>query len=66
MAKVIFGNHAAVRVSLEKRECIWKFYCDVLGGEITRTFDGKDDICLSGNFFIDVMYRTGLVENLTK
>jgi hypothetical protein len=36
MAKVIFGNHSAVRVRRTERERIRKFYCDVLDCKITR------------------------------
>lgn len=59
MTKVIFGNHSAVRVSRTERDRIRKFYCDVLGCEITREFDDKDDICLGGDFYIGFLYGAG-------
>jgi hypothetical protein len=42
MAKVIFGNHAAVFVPLQDRDRVQKFYCDGLGGKITSEEDRKD------------------------
>jgi extradiol dioxygenase family protein len=36
MAKVIFGEHLSVIVPLNDRDGIRKFYCDVLGGHITK------------------------------
>src|SRR5204863_5136324 len=36
MAKVIFGNHSSVIVPQRDRNSIRKFYCDVLGGVITK------------------------------
>ena len=46
MAKVIFGNHSAVRVSRAEKDRIREFYRDVLGAKITREGDQKDDFCL--------------------
>src|SRR4051812_44744282 len=59
MAKVIFGNHSAVRVSRLERENIRKFYCDVLGATITRNFDDKDDVRIGDDFFISFLYGAG-------
>jgi hypothetical protein len=59
MAKVIFGNHSAVRVSRTERENIRKFYCGVLGCKITREFSDKDDICLGDDFYIGFLYGAG-------
>lgn len=56
MAKVIFGNHAAVIVPRKDRDIIRKFYCDVLGGKITKGEDGRDFICLGENFYIAFLY----------
>ena len=36
MARVIFGNHSSVLVPRQDRDSIRKFYCDVLGGKITK------------------------------
>jgi hypothetical protein len=57
MAKVIFGNHSAVRVSRTEKDRIRKFYRDVLGCTITRQGDQKDDFCLGGNFYITFLYE---------
>ncbi|MGC4102369.1 VOC family protein [Ferruginibacter sp.] len=59
MIKVIFGNHSAVRVPVSDREDIRRFYLDVLGAKLTRTFDSKDDICIGGNFYISFLYAAG-------
>ena len=56
MAKVIFGNHSSVIVPKEDRDKIRKFYCDVLGGRITREQEERDFIRLEGNFFIVFLY----------
>jgi hypothetical protein len=57
MAKVIFGNHSAIRASRAKRDRIREFYRDVLGGEITRAGDQKDDFRLGDNFYIAFLYE---------
>jgi len=56
MAKVIFGNHSSVIVPRQDRDSIRKFYCDVLGGNITKSEDERDFICLGGDFFIGFLY----------
>jgi catechol 2,3-dioxygenase-like lactoylglutathione lyase family enzyme len=57
MARVIFGNHSAVRVPLAERDRIRRFYRDVLGCEITREGDHKDDVRMGGNFYIAFLYE---------
>lgn len=59
MAKIIFGNHSAVRVLRTERDRIRKFYCDVLGCKIIREFDGKDDIRIGDDFYISFLYNAG-------
>jgi catechol 2,3-dioxygenase-like lactoylglutathione lyase family enzyme len=59
MAQVIFGNHSAIRVPVADRDRIRAFYRDVLGGEITRKGDKKDDIRLGGSFYIAFLYEDG-------
>jgi catechol 2,3-dioxygenase-like lactoylglutathione lyase family enzyme len=59
MARVIFGNHSAVRVNRSERDRIRKFYCEILGGKIIREFEGKDDICIGDNFYIAFLYTSG-------
>ena len=44
MAKVIFGNHSSVLVPRQDRDSIRKFYCDVLGGEVTKADPERDFI----------------------
>jgi hypothetical protein len=36
MGKAIFGKRSWVMVPRQDRDSIRKFYCDVLGGEITK------------------------------
>ena len=55
MAKVIFGNHSSVIVPRRDRDSIRKFYCDVLGGKITKAEDG-DFLRLGEDFFIAFLY----------
>lgn len=50
MAKVIFGNHSSVIVPIKDRDNIRKFYCDVLGGAITKAEDERDFVRLGENF----------------
>ncbi len=56
MSKVIFGNHSSVIVPLKERDNIRKFYCDVLGGKITKEDPERDFICLGENFYIGFLY----------
>ncbi len=57
MAKVIFGNHSAVRVARSERDRIREFYRDVLGCEITREGDQKDDVRVGDDFYIAFLYE---------
>ena len=52
MSKVIFGNHSSVIVPREDRDSIRKFYCDVLGGEITKAEDERDFIRFGEDFYV--------------
>ena len=56
MAKVIFGNHSSVIVPWQDRDNIRKFYCDVLGGQITRAQDERDFLRLGEDFYIVFLY----------
>jgi hypothetical protein len=56
MAKVIFGNHSSVIVPRQDRDSIRKFYCDVLGGKITKEENERDFLCLGENFYIGFLY----------
>jgi catechol 2,3-dioxygenase-like lactoylglutathione lyase family enzyme len=55
MAKVVFGNHASVLVPRQDRDAIRKFYCDVLGGKITKADPERDFIRLGDDFYV-VLY----------
>ena len=56
MARVIFGNHSSVLVPQRDREEIRKFYCDVLGGTVTRADPERDFIRLENDFYIVFLY----------
>ena len=56
MAKVIFGNHSSVIVPRQDRDNIRKFYCDVLGGQITKAQDERDFLRLGDDFYIVFLY----------
>ena len=56
MAKVIFGNHLSVIVPRQDRDSIRKFYCDVLGGKITKAEDERDFLRLGEDFDIVFLY----------
>ena len=57
MARVIFGNHSAVVLPLAERARVREFYRDVLGCEVTRESDDKDDFRMGGSFYIAVLYE---------
>jgi hypothetical protein len=56
MAKVIFGNHSSVIVPRKDRDNIRKFYCDVLGGQITKEDPERDFLRLGEDFYIGFLY----------
>ena len=56
MAKIIFGNHSSVIVPRQDRDNMRKFYCDVLGGKITKAEEERDFIRLGDNFHIGFLY----------
>ena len=56
MAKVIFGNHSSVLVPRQDRDSICKFYCDVLGGQVTKADPERDFIRLREDFYIGFLY----------
>jgi catechol 2,3-dioxygenase-like lactoylglutathione lyase family enzyme len=56
MAKVVFGNHSSVIVPRQERDSIRKFYCGVLGGEITKEENERDFLRLGENFYIGFLY----------
>jgi len=56
MTKVIFGNHSSVIVPRKDRDSMRKFYCDVLGGTITKADEERDFIRLGENSYIGFLY----------
>jgi catechol 2,3-dioxygenase-like lactoylglutathione lyase family enzyme len=56
MATVTMGNHASVLVPRQDRERIREFYCDVLGGEVTKADPERDFLRLGGDFYIAFLY----------
>jgi hypothetical protein len=56
MGKVIFGNHSSVLVPRQDRDSIRKFYCDVLGGTITKADPERDFVRMGENFYIVFLY----------
>ena len=59
MTKVIIGNHTAVRVPRMQRDRIRTFYRDIIGCELMREFDDKDDFRLGDDFYIAFLYAGG-------
>ena len=56
MAKISFGNHSSVIVPRQDRDNIRKFYCNVLGGKITKADEERDFLRLGDNFHIGFLY----------
>jgi catechol 2,3-dioxygenase-like lactoylglutathione lyase family enzyme len=56
MTRVVLGNHSSVMVPHQVREDIRKFYCDVLGGTITKAEPDRDYLRLGDNFYIVFLY----------
>jgi catechol 2,3-dioxygenase-like lactoylglutathione lyase family enzyme len=57
MAKIILGNHTAVRVARREQDRIRSFYRDVLGCTITRASDQKDDIRMGDDVYFAFLYE---------
>jgi hypothetical protein len=56
MSNVVFGNHSSVLVPRQDRDNIRKFYCDILGGRITKADPERDFVLLKDNFYIVFLY----------
>jgi len=56
MTTARLGNHSAVIVPLVARENLRTFYCDVLGGKITKSEADRDFVRLEANFYIVFLY----------
>lgn len=52
MSKVSFGNHSSVLAPQQERDNIRKFYCDVLGGQLTKAEADRDFLRLEDDFYI--------------
>lgn len=57
MARVILGNHSAVRVPRSERDRVRAFYLDVLDCKFMREGEHKDDLRLADNFFFAILYE---------
>jgi catechol 2,3-dioxygenase-like lactoylglutathione lyase family enzyme len=56
---VFFGNHSALRVQRTERDRVRRFYRDVLGCQLTRELDDKDDFRMGDGFYIAFLYESG-------
>ena len=56
MVKAVFGNHTSVLVPGQVRDSIRKFYCDVLGGTVTKADPEREFVRLGENFYIGFVY----------
>jgi catechol 2,3-dioxygenase-like lactoylglutathione lyase family enzyme len=56
MAKVVFGNHSSVIVPRQDRDRIRRFYCEVLGGQLTRAEEDRDFLRLGDGFYVAFLY----------
>ena len=61
MAKVVFGNHSAVRVPPTEQDRIRKFYRDVLGCKMRIETDEVDRMQL-GDFHFCFLYDSAVVD----
>jgi catechol 2,3-dioxygenase-like lactoylglutathione lyase family enzyme len=57
MAKATFGNHSAIVLPHAQQAKVRQFYRDVLGCEVMRQTDDKDDFRLGDNFYLAVLYE---------
>ena len=56
VSKVTFGNHSALVVPRTEQDTVRRFYRDVLGCELAKETDEKDDFRMGENFFLAVLY----------
>jgi hypothetical protein len=56
MTRTIFGNHSSIIVPRQDRDNIRKFYCDVLGGHITKADPERDFLRMEEDFYIVFLY----------
>lgn len=56
MASFRFGHHASVIVPRRDRDDLRRFYCEVLGGTLTRADPERDFIRLGDDFYIAFLY----------
>ena len=55
-AVITMGSHSSVLVPHQDRERIREFYCEVLGGEVTKADAERDFVRLGGDFYIAFLY----------
>src|SRR5438046_4626085 len=53
---MICGNHSSGIVPRQDRDSIRKFYCDVLGGKVTKEENERDFLRLGEDFYIGFLY----------
>ena len=56
MAQVMFENHSSVIVPRKERGDIRRFYCDVLGGRLTKEEHERDFVRLNDDYYIVFLY----------
>ena len=61
MPNVIFGNHSSVIVPRQDRDSIRKFYCDVLGGKITKEENERDSFVWENTSILCFSMRMSLM-----
>lgn len=52
MTKIVFGNHYSAFAPQQERANIRKFYCEVLGGQLTKGEADRDFLRLGDDFYI--------------
>jgi catechol 2,3-dioxygenase-like lactoylglutathione lyase family enzyme len=57
MARAILGNHSAIVLPRAEQDRIRGFYRGVLGCEIIRESEQKDDFRMGDDFYIGVLYE---------
>jgi catechol 2,3-dioxygenase-like lactoylglutathione lyase family enzyme len=57
MASACIGNHSAVVVPRTEQARVREFYRDVLGCELVRQTDQKDDFRMGDNFYLAFLYE---------
>jgi len=56
VVKAVFGNHSSVLIPCQDRDRVRDFYCDVLGGTLTKADRERDFIRLGEDFYVAFLY----------